>query len=215
MIQEIFMSGLLFVVSAASGTGKTSLVKALLDRTTNLHVSVSHTTRPQRPGELDDIHYHFTDKDSFLNLVNQNGFIEYAEVFGNFYGTSQAKVEEQLQQGHDVLLEIDWQGAEQVRKLFPTAIQIFILPPSQFDLRQRLSNRGTDSIEVIERRLNCAVIDMQQYVNFDYLIINDSFDRALHELESIISASRLTLQQQAQRNADLIQRLLTPAFDPH
>ena len=204
------MSGLLFVVSAASGTGKTSLVKALLDRTTNLHVSVSHTTRPQRPGELNGIHYHFIAKEDFQNQISQGGFIEYAEVFGNYYGTSQAKVKEQLEKGHDVLLEIDWQGAEQVRKLFPKAIQIFILPPSQFDLRQRLSNRGTDSVEVIEHRLSCAVTDMQQYVNFDYIIINDSFDRALHELESLITANRLTLNQQSERHQDLISKLLKP-----
>ena len=204
------MSGLLFVVAAASGTGKTSLVKALLDRTTNLHVSVSHTTRPKRSGELDGIHYHFTDKDNFTSQIEQGGFIEYAEVFGNYYGTSQRTVEEQLKQGHDVLLEIDWQGAAQVRKLFPDSIQIFILPPSQFDLKQRLSNRGTDSVEVIEHRLNCAVSDMQQYVNFDYIIINDSFDRALHELEAVITANRMTLAQQANRHSELIQNLLNP-----
>lgn len=191
------MSGLLFVVSAASGTGKTSLVKALLDRVTNLHVSVSHTTRGQRPGELDGVHYHFTEKDSFLALVEQGGFIEYAEVFGNYYGTAQATVKEQLAKGHDVLLEIDWQGAQQVRKLFPDSKQIFILPPSQFDLRQRLSNRGTDSVEVIERRLGCAVEDMQQYVNFDYVIINDDFNKALHDLESVIIANRLVLAQKS------------------
>lgn len=204
------MAGLLFVVSAASGTGKTSLVKALLDRTTNLHVSVSHTTRPQRPGELEGIHYHFIEKENFISQIQEGGFIEYAEVFGHFYGTSQAKVKEQLKKGHDVLLEIDWQGADQVRRLFPESIQIFILPPSQFDLRQRLSNRGTDSVDVIEHRLSCAVIDMQQYVNFDYVIINDSFDRALHELESIITANRLTLVQQANQHTDLIHKLLTP-----
>ncbi len=204
------MSGLLFVVAAASGTGKTSLVKALLDRTSNLHVSVSHTTRPKRNGELDGIHYHFTNEDSFTAQIEQGGFIEYAEVFGNYYGTSQRTVEEQLKQGHDVLLEIDWQGAAQVRKLFPDSIQIFILPPSQYDLRQRLSNRGTDSVEVIEHRLSCAVSDMQQYVNFDYIIINDSFDRALHELEAVITANRMTLAQQANRHSDLIQNLLTP-----
>ena len=203
------MSGLLFVVAAASGTGKTSLVKALLDRTSNLHVSVSHTTRPKRNGELDGIHYHFIEKDSFTAQIEQGGFIEYAEVFGNYYGTSQRTVEEQLKQGHDVLLEIDWQGAAQVRKLFPDSIQIFILPPSQYDLRQRLSNRGTDSVEVIEHRLSCAVSDMQQYVNFDYIIINDSFDRALHELEAVITANRMTLAQQANRHSDLIQNLLT------
>ena len=204
------MSGLLFVVSAASGTGKTSLVKALLDRVTNLHVSVSHTTRGQRPGELDGVHYHFTEKDSFLALVEQGGFIEYAEVFGNYYGTAQATVKEQLAKGHDILLEIDWQGAQQVRKLFPDSKQIFILPPSQFDLRQRLSNRGTDSVEVIERRLGCAVQDMQQYVNFDYVIINDDFNKALHDLESVIIANRLVITQQASRHQKMISELITP-----
>lgn len=204
------MSGLLFVVSAASGTGKTSLVKALLDRVTNLHVSVSHTTRGQRPGELDGVHYHFTEKDSFLALVEQGGFIEYAEVFGNYYGTAQATVKEQLAKGHDVLLEIDWQGAQQVRKLFPDSKQIFILPPSQFDLRQRLSNRGTDSVEVIERRLGCAVEDMQQYVNFDYVIINDDFNKALHDLESVIIANRLVITQQASRHQKMISELIAP-----
>lgn len=204
------MSGLLFVVSAASGTGKTSLVKALLDRVTNLHVSVSHTTRGQRPGELDGVHYHFTEKDSFLALVEQGGFIEYAEVFGNYYGTAQATVKEQLAKGHDVLLEIDWQGAQQVRKLFPDSKQIFILPPSQFDLRQRLSNRGTDSVDVIERRLGCAVEDMQQYVNFDYVIINDDFNKALHDLESVIIANRLVITQQASRHQKMISELISP-----
>ena len=204
------MSGLLFVVSAASGTGKTSLVKALLERVNNLHVSVSHTTRGQRPGELDGVHYHFSTKEDFLASVQDGGFIEYAEVFGNYYGTAQRTVKEQLAKGHDVLLEIDWQGAEQVRKLFPESKQIFILPPSQFDLRQRLSNRGTDSVEVIEHRLSCAVEDMQQYVNFDFVIINDDFNKALHDLEAVIIANRLTLKQQAERHQDLIQKLITP-----
>ncbi|MCJ8511129.1 guanylate kinase [Acinetobacter lwoffii] len=204
------MSGLLFVVSAASGTGKTSLVKALLERVNNLHVSVSHTTRGQRPGELDGVHYHFSNKDDFLNLVNEGGFIEYAEVFGNYYGTAQATVKEQLAKGHDVLLEIDWQGAQQVRRLFPESKQIFILPPSQFDLRERLSNRGTDTVDVIEHRLSCAVEDMQQYSNFDYIIINDDFNKALHDLEAVIIANRLTLSQQANRHEKLIQQLITP-----
>ncbi|MCO8078553.1 guanylate kinase [Acinetobacter lwoffii] len=204
------MSGLLFVVSAASGTGKTSLVKALLERVNNLHVSVSHTTRGQRPGELDGVHYHFSDKQDFLNLVNEGGFIEYAEVFGNYYGTAQATVKEQLAKGHDVLLEIDWQGAQQVRRLFPESKQIFILPPSQFDLRERLSNRGTDTVDVIEHRLSCAVEDMQQYSNFDYIIINDDFNKALHDLEAVIIANRLTLSQQANRHEKLIQQLITP-----
>ena len=204
------MSGLLFVVSAASGTGKTSLVKALLERVNNLHVSVSHTTRGQRPGELDGVHYHFSNKEDFLNLVNEGGFIEYAEVFGNYYGTAQATVKEQLAKGHDVLLEIDWQGAQQVRRLFPESKQIFILPPSQFDLRERLSNRGTDAVDVIEHRLSCAVADMQQYSNFDYIIINDDFNKALHDLEAVIIANRLVLSQQAHRHEKLIQKLIMP-----
>ena len=203
------MSGLLFVVSAASGTGKTSLVKALLDRVSNLHVSVSHTTRSQRPGELDGVHYHFTSKDHFLAQVEQGGFIEYAEVFGNYYGTSQAEVKEQLQQGHDVLLEIDWQGAEQVRRLFPESKQIFILPPTQYDLRQRLSNRGTDSVDVIEHRLSCAVEDMRHFANFDYVIINDDFNKAVHDLEAIITANRLVTLQQSARHQQLIANLIT------
>lgn len=204
------MSGLLFVVSAASGTGKTSLVKALLERVNNLHVSVSHTTRGQRPGELDGVHYHFTQKQDFIDLVEQGGFIEYAEVFGNYYGTAQATVKEQLAKGHDVLLEIDWQGAQQVRNLFPESKQIFILPPSQFDLRERLSNRGTDAVDVIEHRLGCAVEDMQQYVNFDYVIINDDFNKALHDLEAVIIANRLVTAQQAHRHQALIEKLISP-----
>lgn len=207
------MSGLLFVVSAASGTGKTSLVKSLLDRVSDIHVSISHTTRKQRPSELHGIHYHFTTIDSFLNLVNQGGFIEYAEVFGNYYGTSEAEVKKQLAAGHDVLLEIDWQGAEQVRRLFPDSIQIFIVPPSQYDLRERLSARAQDSLDVIEQRLAGAITDMQQYVNFDYLVINDVFDRALHDIESIIHSCRLSVSQQATRHQTLIAALLTPKSD--
>lgn len=203
------MAGLLFVVSAASGTGKTSLVKALLDRISNLHVSVSHTTRPQRVGEVDGVHYHFTAKEDFVQQISEGRFIEYAEVFGNYYGTSHAKVQEQLDKGHDVLLEIDWQGAEQVRRLFPQSIQIFILPPSQFELRQRLSNRKTDSLEVIEHRLGCAVADMQHYVNFDYVVINDAFDKAVSELYSIITCHRLSITQQSAKHEQLINSLLS------
>lgn len=203
------MAGLLFVVAAASGTGKTSLVKALLDRSSNLHISVSHTTRPQRVGEVDGVHYHFIEKEQFLERIQQKAFIEYAEVFGNYYGTSQATVQEQLDKGHDVLLEIDWQGAEQVRKLFPNSIQIFILPPSQFELRQRLSNRKTDSLEVIEHRLSCAVNDMQHYVNFDYVVVNDVFDKAVAELHAIIISNRLTKAQQETSQKALIADLLS------
>lgn len=203
------MSGLLFVVAAASGTGKTSLVKALLDRVSDLHVSVSHTTRGRRPAEIDGIHYHFTEVEAFLQLASEGGFIEHAEVFGNYYGTSQHEVRKQLDAGHDVLLEIDWQGAAQVRKLFPDSKQIFILPPSQYDLRERLSARAQDTLQVIEQRLAGAIIDMQQYINFDYVIINDQFDHALNDLQSIIQTCRLTVQQQARRHSALITALLT------
>ncbi len=204
------MSGLLFVVTAASGTGKTSLVKALLERLNDLKVSVSHTTRPMRTGETHGTHYHFTTTDDFLNKVAEGGFIEHAEVFGNYYGTSHAGVAEQLTQGQDVLLEIDWQGAQQVRRLFPQSIQIFIVPPTRAALRERLSNRGQDSEEVIERRLAGSVDEMHQYVNFDYLIVNDVFEDALHELEAIIIANRLQLNQQAQRHVDLLAGLFNP-----
>ncbi len=204
------MSGLLFVVSAASGTGKTSLVKALLERVNNLHVSVfSHNTwSTSRRTRWCALSLH--QKQDFIDLVEQGGFIEYAEVFGNYYGTAQATVKEQLAKGHDVLLEIDWQGAQQVRNLFPESKQIFILPPSQFDLRERLSNRGTDTVDVIEHRLGCAVEDMQQYVNFDYVIINDDFNKALHDLEAVIIANRLVTAQQAHRHQALIEKLISP-----
>jgi guanylate kinase len=201
------MSGLLFVVTAASGTGKTSLVKALLERLNDLKVSVSHTTRPMRVGEQHGVHYHFTSTDEFLNKVAEGGFIEHAEVFGNYYGTSHEAVSAQLSAGHDVLLEIDWQGAEQVRRLFPESIQIFIVPPTRAALRERLSNRGQDSAEVIERRLAGSVDEMRQYVNFDYLIVNDVFEDALHELEAIIIANRLRLSQQTRRQAALLEQL--------
>lgn len=201
------MSGLLFVVTAASGTGKTSLVKALLGRLQDLKVSVSHTTRPMRAGEEHGVHYHFTSTDEFLNKVAAGGFIEHAEVFGNYYGTSHAAVSAQLAAGHDVLLEIDWQGAEQVRRLFPASIQIFIVPPTRAALRERLSNRGQDSDEVIERRLAGSVDEMRQYVSFDYLIVNDVFEDALHELEAIIIANRLQLSQQTHRQAALLEQL--------
>ncbi|MEY4516097.1 MAG: hypothetical protein RL180_443 [Pseudomonadota bacterium] len=202
------MSGLLFVVAAASGTGKTSLVKALLGQLADLKVSVSHTTRGMRVGETHGVHYHFTTPDAFLAQVAEGGFIEHAEVFGNYYGTSQATVEAQLAAGHDVLLEIDWQGAAQVRRLFPQSIQIFIVPPTRDALRERLAGRGQDSDDVIERRLAGSLDEMRQYVSFDYLIVNDVFERALHELESIIVTSRLTVAQQSERQQALLMQLL-------
>lgn len=201
------MSGQLFVVTAASGTGKTSLVKALLARLHDLKVSVSHTTRAPRPGEQDGVHYHFIDRDGFLQKVSEGGFIEHAEVFGNLYGTSQHSVATQLSQGQDVLLEIDWQGAAQVQRLFPQAQTIFILPPDRQALRQRLTGRNQDSAEVIEARLAGSLEEMRQYVNFDFLIINDDFEQALRDLESILIATRLRLSVQSQRQQEILQGL--------
>ena len=201
------MSGLLFVVSAASGTGKTSLVKALLERVNNLHVSVPHTTRGQRPGELDGVHYHFSQKDDFLNLVNEGGFIEYAEVFGNYYGTAQATVKEQLAKGHDVLLEIDWQGAQQVRHLYPDAISIFVLPPSIETLELRLNSRGQDSQETIAKRVAAAREEMSHVGEFDYVTINHYFEEALQDIRAVIRSRRLVAPKQLQRYAALIETL--------
>jgi guanylate kinase len=202
------MAGLLFVVAAASGTGKTSLVKALLEHTPDLTLSVSHTTRDIRPGETQGVHYHFTPKDRFLEMICDGYFIEHAEVFGNYYGTSHTGITTQLEQGHDVLLEIDWQGAAQVRNIFPNSIQIFIVPPSLDALRERLSNRGQDSVEVIQTRLKGAVEEIRQHVNFDYLIVNDVFEDALKDLQSIIRAARLTEIQQSALQQDLLMGLL-------
>lgn len=200
--------GSLFIITAASGTGKTSLVKQLIATTNDLAVSISHSTRTPRPGEIDGQHYHFVSREQFSQMINQGDFLEFADVFENFYGTSEASVEFMLNNGLDVILEIDWQGALQVQKLRPDATTIFILPPDRQSLRQRLSNRGQDSQEVIEKRLAGSVHEMSQYVNFDYVVINDNFDVALAELKAIIIANRLTLAKQQERHAGRIQQLL-------
>ncbi|AAZ19571.1 guanylate kinase [Psychrobacter arcticus 273-4] len=207
------MTGSLFIITAASGTGKTSLVKQLLATTNDLTVSVSHTTRDPRPGEIDGHHYHFTDVDNFVTAISESQFLEHAEVFGNYYGTSEQSVRAQLDAGVDVILEIDWQGALQVKKIFTDAIMIFILPPSIATLRQRLSTRGQDSMEVIEQRLAGAVNEMAQYINFDYVIINDNFEVALTELKAIIVADRQTLKRQQQRYQRTITNLLSNIVD--
>lgn len=205
------MTGSLFIITAASGTGKTSLVKQLLATTNDLTVSVSHTTRSPRPGELDGQHYHFTDIDTFIEAVGEGKFLEHAEVFGNYYGTSEQSVRAQLESGIDVILEIDWQGALQVKKLFADAIMIFILPPSVATLRQRLSTRATDSTDVIEQRLAGSVHEMSQYVHADYVVINDNFEVALTELKAIIVADRQTLARQQRRYQSTITTLLNPS----
>lgn len=202
-------TGSLFIITAASGTGKTSLVKQLLATTNDLAVSISHSTRAPRPGEVDGQHYHFVSRAAFQAMIGRGEFLEFADVFDNFYGTSQASVDKMLASGLDVILEIDWQGALQVQKLRPDAISVFILPPDRQSLRQRLSTRAQDSAEVIEKRLAGAVRDMQQYLHFDYVVVNDNFDVALADLKAIIMANRLTLAKQQQAQAARIERLLS------
>ena len=168
-------SGTLYIVSAPSGAGKTSLVKALLDSTAEVSVSVSHTTRAMRPGEQDGVNYHFTSVAEFTAMLKRGEFLEHAEVFGNWYGTSQIWVEHTLAAGQDLILEIDWQGAQQVRRLMPQAKSIFILPPTRQALLQRLRNRGQDDESIIQRRMDEATSEMSHYVEYDYVIVNDDF----------------------------------------
>lgn len=200
--------GTLYIVSAPSGAGKSSLVTALLEQTRHIKVSVSHTTRAPRPGEEDGVNYNFVSVDQFKALLAEDAFLEHAEVFGNFYGTSRIWLEEQLNAGTDIILEIDWQGAQQVRKLMPEAVGIFILPPSKEALQQRLDNRGQDSAEVIAGRMAQAVSEMSHYNEYDYVIINDRFEVALNELRSVIIAQRQQLALQQKRQAQLIAALL-------
>ena len=196
--------GSLYIISAPSGAGKTSLVKALVESTDKVMVSVSHTTRPMREGEVDGKDYHFTDVERFREMIAAQAFLEHAEVFGNFYGTSRSSILEQIGHGVDVILEIDWQGAAQVRQQVPEAVSIFVLPPSREELERRLRGRGTDSDEVIARRLAEAVSDMGHYREFDYLVFNDDFDTALVQLRAILLARRQrTWVQSAQKAAAL------------
>ncbi|WP_043307662.1 guanylate kinase [Pseudomonas sp. ML96] len=201
-------TGTLYIVSAPSGAGKTSLVKALLDSEPRIRVSVSHTTRAMRPGEQDGVNYHFVDHAAFNGMIERGEFIEHAQVFDNFYGTSQKWLEQTLAEGFDLILEIDWQGAQQVRKLMPQTKSIFILPPTQEALRHRLTNRGQDSAEIIERRMRDAVSEMSHYVEFDYLVINDDFDHALSDLKAIFRSNQLLSDSQSQRHAGLLGELL-------
>ena len=200
--------GSLYIISAPSGAGKTSLVNALIKQDAQVSVSVSHTTRQQRPGEEDGVNYPFIDKQAFQDMIQQDAFLEYAEVFDNFYGTARSSVEGQLASGQDVILEIDWQGARQVRQLMPEHVSIFILPPSRDALLQRLSDRGQDSEEVINRRMRDAISETSHYNEYDFLLINDDFDIALSELGTIFSTLRLQLGPQMQLNQAMIDDLL-------
>jgi guanylate kinase len=200
--------GTLYIVSAPSGAGKTSLVARLLETRADLTVSVSHTTRPPRPGEEDGRHYHFTDAETFLAMIEDGAFLEHARVFDNYYGTSRAAVEGELEKGLDVILEIDWQGAQQVRRLMPGCQSIFVIPPSRAALEARLRGRGQDSDQVIERRLREAVKEMDHHREYDYLVVNDVFETALADLQSIFEANRLRLRPQIERHRQLLEDLL-------
>jgi guanylate kinase len=202
------ISGKLYIISAPSGAGKTSLVKQLIAEMDDLAVSVSHTTRAMRSGEQDGVDYFFVSVEAFKAMIERQAFLEHAQVFDNFYGTAQQTVEDNLAKGLDVILEIDWQGAQQVRRMLPESLSIFILPPSIDVLSQRLQNRGQDNPEVIARRMRDAVTEMSHYPEYDYLIVNDDFSLALSQLKSIVTANRLTQSQQQNTLAPLLQNLL-------
>ena len=202
------MTGNLFTVSAPSGAGKTSLVSALVEKIDGVRLSVSHTTRSQRSGEQDGVNYNFVSVSEFQAMVAATDFLEHAEVFGNYYGTSESWVRNALEQGNDVILEIDWQGAAQIRKQIPETSGIFILPPSQDVLKQRLQGRGQDSDEVIEQRMTQARDELSHYLEAEYLVVNDKFDEALDELCAIVTAKRAKIAKRSEEYADLISELL-------
>jgi guanylate kinase len=202
--------GILFIVSAPSGAGKTSLVKALIESDPALSVAISHTTRPRRSSEAPGVNYHFVDQAQFQSMVAAGAFIEHAEVFGNHYGTSRQAIETGLTAGTDLMLEIDWQGAALVRAARPDAVSIFIVPPSQTALRERLQSRAQDDPAVIESRLAEARSEMVHHHEFDYLVINDDFDTALAELRAIVIAERCRSSRRSSRNRTLLEDLLRP-----
>lgn len=200
--------GNLFIVSAPSGAGKSSLIKALTEKHQDMQVSVSHTTRKERPGEKNAVHYHFVTVDEFQSHINKGHFLEWAEVFGNFYGTSKVAIEEMLNQGIDVFLDIDWQGAQQIREQFPEVISIFIAPPSRRELEKRLYQRGQDNEEVIKQRMEQARSEISHYPEFDYMLVNDDFEQCLNELITLVLSQRLKLTNQAIKYDQLLKDLL-------
>ena len=201
--------GQLLIVSAPSGAGKTSLIKALMEQDQRVEVSVSHTTRPQRPGEVEGVNYFFISTETFHEMREAGAFFEFAEVFGHFYGTSLTQLEARLSDGADVILEIDWQGAQQVRKLLPDSAWLFILPPSLEALKSRLQARGQDAEDTIDLRMRAARDEMSHWDEADYLIINDQFDVALEALQALVRSLRLRTDQQQSTLQDLIEDLLT------
>jgi guanylate kinase len=207
--KEVARQGRLYVVSAPSGAGKTSLVAALLEADSGIEVSVSHTTRQARPGEVDGVNYHFVSIPEFEQLISESGFLEHAKVFDNYYGTSKTWLEQRMALGQDVILEIDWQGAQQVRELMPDTVSIFILPPSKAALRERLQGRGQDSEEVIERRMADATSESSHYHEYDYLVINDQFGDALSDLLSIFKSNRLDTASQSAQHEEILTELLS------
>jgi len=205
------LSGTLYIVAAPSGAGKSSLVNALLEREPGIVLSVSHTTRQPRPADVDGTHYHFVNRGVFERLVADNAFLEHAEVFGNLYGTSRAAVEPLLAEGRDVLLEIDWQGARQVRTVRPDCVSVFILPPSREELERRLRTRAADNAATIARRLDESREEIAHAGDFDYIIVNDQFGEALADLRAIVASRRLRREAQLARYAALMDDLLKPA----
>jgi len=202
-------TGTLFTVSAPSGAGKTSLVAALATSYDRLQVSVSHTTRTQRPGEADGTNYHFVSEAQFVEMLDRSEFLEHARVFDNLYGTSQIWVEQQLATGIDVILEIDWQGAQQIKRLLPDSRSIFILPPSRETLQLRLTSRAQDEEAIIAQRMSAAIEEMSHYLESDYLIVNDIFQQALDDLQAVIASQRLRTDKQMKTQADLLLNLLS------
>lgn len=202
------LPGNLFILSAPSGAGKSSLINALLGQHQDMQLSVSHTTRAPRPGEVNGVHYHFVSVDEFKALIAQNNFLEWAEVFGNFYGTSRTAIEHELAKGRDVFLDIDWQGARQIKTQVPSVLSIFILPPSVAELEKRLNQRGQDSQEVIAKRMQQAKSEISHVTEYDYVLVNDDFQQCLQELQHVVLSQRLTLQKQQQHQQALLTELL-------